>query len=148
LTSKRPKEAFPRDLKIALRESFVKINERVRNRAPKAFSDVGGAMSKKIYVGNLSYTVTEDQVKELFAPHGAVESVKFIRDKESGRFKGFGFVEMTNPDEAAKAVSTLHGTEYEGRKIVVSEAHERPEGGGNRGGPRGGGRGERDGNRY
>lgn len=109
-------------------------------------------MSKKIYVGNLTYTVTEEQVKELFAPHGAIESVKFIRDKESGRFKGFGFVEMTNPEEAAKAVSTLNGQEYEGRRLVVSEAHDRPEGGrgprgeggGGRGGSRGG-RGGRDG---
>ncbi len=118
-------------------------------------------MAKKIYVGNLSYTVTEDQVQALFAPYGTIDSVKFIKDRDTGRFKGFGFVEMANDEEAKKAVEALSGSEYEGRKLVVSEAHDRPErgggGGGHRGGgggrggpPRGGGGGDggdRDGNR-
>jgi len=107
-------------------------------------------MAKKLYVGNLSYTVTEDQVQTLFAPHGTIDSVKFIKDRDSGRFKGFGFVEMPNDEEAKKAVEALHGQDYEGRKLIVSEAHDRPErspggGGGQRG--RGGYGGDRDGNR-
>ncbi len=102
-------------------------------------------MSKKIYVGNLTYTVTEGQVQELFAAHGAVESVKFVTDRNSGRFKGFGFVEMTNPEDAKKAIEALNGQEYEGRRLVVSEAHDRPPGGPRHGGGGGGGRGPRHG---
>lgn len=106
-------------------------------------------MAKKLYVGNLSYGVTEEKVQELFAPHGAVESVKFIKDRDSGRFKGFGFVEMADDDGAQKAISALNGQEYEGRRLVVSEAHDKPPrqgggggfGGGGRGGHRGGGGG-------
>lgn len=94
-------------------------------------------MGKKLYVGNLPYTTTDENLTSTFGAFGAVDSVKIITDRESGRSKGFGFVEMTNDDEADKAISSLNGTDFGGRKIVVSEARAREEGG--RGGGGGGG---------
>jgi len=97
-------------------------------------------MSKKIYVGNLPYTVTDDSLRALFSEIGAVESAQVIMDRYSGRSKGFGFVEMTNDAEAADAISKLNGKEMEGRALTVNEARpmEKREGGGggDRGGPR------------
>ena len=86
-------------------------------------------MSKKIYVGNLPYSATEDEVRELFGAHGAVESVNLITDRETGRPRGFGFVEM---DEAAAdaAIQAINGTEMGGRSLNVNEARPRREGGG------------------
>ncbi len=102
-------------------------------------------MGKKLYVGSLPYSITEQQLSELFAQYGSVESARVITDKFSGQSKGFGFVEMANDDEAQKAITSLNGTQYQGRTIVVNEA--RPQeprsggggGGGGRGGPGGGG---------
>lgn len=79
-------------------------------------------MGAKLYVGNLTYSVTEDRLQQLFSQHGSVVSARVIMDKFSGRSKGFGFVEMGSDEEAEKATAALNGTEFEGRTIVVSEA--------------------------
>ncbi|MBI4368760.1 MAG: RNA-binding protein [Elusimicrobia bacterium] len=106
-------------------------------------------MGKKLYVGNLPYETTEDQLKEMFAPSGAVASARIITDKFSGRSKGFGFVEMTTDEEAAAAITKLNGTQMGARKIVVNEAKPQedrgPRPGGGGGGWRGGGGGQRSG---
>lgn len=78
-------------------------------------------MSKKIYVGNLSFQTSENDIRELFGQIGVVESVDLIRDRETGRFKGFGFVEMSSAD-ADKAIAQLNGKEYGGRQLTVNEA--------------------------
>jgi cold-inducible RNA-binding protein len=102
-------------------------------------------MPSKLYVGNLGYSVTNDDLQELFSQAGKVESVAVISDKFSGQSKGFGFVEMSSKEEAAKAIQTLDGTDLKGRNIKVNEA--RPKeggfGGGGGGGNRGGGAGRR-----
>ena len=94
-------------------------------------------MAKKLYVGNLAYAVTDQDLKDLFSQSGTVESVAVISDKFSGQSKGFGFVEMADAGEAAAAIQSLDGTEFKGRNIKVNEAKPREAGGG--GGPRGGG---------
>ncbi|MCW5978505.1 MAG: RNA-binding protein [Bryobacteraceae bacterium] len=104
-----------------------------------------------IYVGNLSYQTTEDELHSAFAEYGAVERVSLVRDRDSGQPRGFAFVEMTNADEAMAAINGLNGTELKGRSLNVNEARPREErggGGGNRfsgggGGNRGGGGGRR-----
>lgn len=107
-------------------------------------------LAKRIYVGNLPYDATEDQVRELFADYGTVESVVMINDRETGRFRGFCFVEMESA-AAERAIEALDGEEFEGRPLKVNEARPREErgerrGGGGRGGQRGS-RGPRDRNR-
>ena len=79
-------------------------------------------MEKKLYVGSLSYSITEDALKDLFSQAGTVESATIIIDKMSGRSKGFGFVEMSSEEEAKKAIETLNGKELDGRNIIVNEA--------------------------
>ena len=79
-------------------------------------------MGKKLYVGNLSYSMTNEELKELFAKIGTVESANVITDKFSGRSKGFGFVEMSSDEEAQKAIDELNGQEVGERPIVVNEA--------------------------
>jgi cold-inducible RNA-binding protein len=100
-------------------------------------------MAAKLYVGNLPYSATEDGLKNHFSSAGSVASVKIIIDRETGRSKGFGFVEMESDDGAQSAVSQLDGQEYEGRSLRVSEAKPQPEresrGGGGGGGGRSGG---------
>lgn len=103
-------------------------------------------MATKIYVGNLSYDTTEDQIRELFTAIGEVESVSLIIDRHSGRSKGFAFVEMPKEEEAKTAISQLNGQQIDGRTMSVSEARpredRRPSGGGyGRGGGYGGGGG-------
>ena len=102
-------------------------------------------MGKKLYVGNLSYNTTEEQLRELFAQAGAVESASVISDKFSGRSRGFGFVEMANDADATAAIEKFNGQELDARKLVVNEARppeERSRGGfGGGGGGGGGGRG-------
>ncbi|MFO0983403.1 MAG: RNA-binding protein [Planctomycetota bacterium] len=103
-------------------------------------------MSRKLYVGNLSYGTTSDALKTLFAAFGTVESAQVITDRETGRSKGFGFVEMAESREAEAAIKGLNGTEHDGRALTVNEA--RPQtggGGGGGGGGFGGGRGGRGG---
>lgn len=105
-------------------------------------------MSKKIYVGNLSYQTTEGDLTSLFEQVGQVDSVNVITDRDTGRSKGFAFVEMSNED-ADKAITQLNGTEVNGRTLNVNEARPREERSGNRGGYGGGhnsgGRGGRGG---
>ncbi|HEX6770196.1 MAG TPA: RNA-binding protein [Candidatus Binatia bacterium] len=110
-------------------------------------------MSSKIYVGGLPYATTDAQLQDLFAAHGAVESARVITDKFTGRSRGFGFVEMSNSDEAQKAIQALNGTDFEGRNLTVNEARpqERRSGGGgfgDRGGERRGGGGGGGRNRW
>lgn len=83
-----------------------------------------------IYVGNLSWTMTDEDLTNLFTQFGAVSSAKILKDKMNGRSKGFGFVEMENNEEAQAAISNLNETEVQGRKIVVNESQPRQEGGG------------------
>ncbi|MBP7780662.1 MAG: RNA-binding protein [Paludibacteraceae bacterium] len=78
-----------------------------------------------IYVGNLNYKVRENDLQEKFGAYGEVSSVKVIKDRETRRSKGFGFVEMADDSAAAKAIEELNGTDYEGRAMVVNEAKER-----------------------
>jgi RNA recognition motif-containing protein len=94
----------------------------------------------KIYVGNLPFTATEDQVRELFAAHGTVESVALPNDRETGRPRGFGFVEMSQAD-AARAIQAVNGKELGGRALRVNEAQDKPRGGGGGGGGSRGGYG-------
>src|SRR6266496_4259792 len=94
-------------------------------------------MGKKLYVGNLTYGVTDSDLEKMFAPHGTVESVQVIMDRDTGRSKGFGFVEMKTDQEAQAAIAALNGQDSGGRPLTVNEAKPRTEGG--RGG--GGGRG-------
>ena len=119
-------------------------------------------MAKKIYVGNLAFSTTEGSLIDYFSQHGAVESVRVITDRDTGRSKGFAFVEMANDEEADRAINELNGKEFDGRQLTVNEA--RPQaprsggfgGGGPRrsgfggggGGRRGGGGGGRRGGRY
>ena len=93
----------------------------------------------KIYVGNLPFSASESEVRELFAQHGTVESVSIITDRDTGRPRGFGFVEMARAD-ASKAIQSLNGKDLGGRPLRVNEAQERTGGGGG-GGRDGGGRG-------
>jgi cold-inducible RNA-binding protein len=93
----------------------------------------------KLYVGNLSYNTNESELRELFAAYGAVESVAVIVDRDSGRSKGFGFVEFANDTEAQAAISGLNGKDVGGRALTVSPA--RPKSEGSAGGGRGGGGG-------
>jgi RNA recognition motif-containing protein len=104
-------------------------------------------VNKKLYVGNLSYDTTEDQLRQLFGEVGPVVSANIITDRGSGRSKGFGFVEMETEEAAQAAIERLHQSELDRRTIVVSEARpprERPPRGGGRGKSSRGGGGRRD----
>ncbi|RYF27886.1 MAG: RNA-binding protein [Comamonadaceae bacterium] len=90
-------------------------------------------MSTKIYVGNLPYSVTDDVLKSNFAEFGGVSSAKVMMDRETGRSKGFGFVEMASAEVAQAAITALHGMSVDGRSIVVNLARPREEGGGSGG---------------
>jgi RNA recognition motif-containing protein len=99
-------------------------------------------MGKKLYVGNLSYGVSDSDLQHMFEPHGTVQSAQVIMDRDTGRSKGFGFVEMGSDAEAQAAIAALNGSEVEGRPLTVNEARPKPEGGGGGGrGGYGGGRG-------
>jgi cold-inducible RNA-binding protein len=97
-------------------------------------------MGKKLYVGNLAYNVSSADLEALFTPHGTVQSAQVIQDRETGRSKGFGFVEMESDEAAQAAIAALNGQMHNGRALTVNEAKPRPERGGARGGY-GGGRG-------
>jgi cold-inducible RNA-binding protein len=95
-------------------------------------------MGRRLYVGNLPYSATEDQLTELFSRAGKVDNVRVMRDMATGRARGFAFVEMASDDDAQKAISELHEHQMEGRALVVNEARPKPEGGfGGGGGGRG-----------
>jgi RNA recognition motif-containing protein len=91
-----------------------------------------------IYIGNMSFNTTEDQLRQAFEAFGAVSTVNIIKDKYSGEPRGFAFVEMSSKDEAMAAISGLNGSDLDGRALNVNEAKPRTEGGGNRGGGGGG----------
>ena len=97
-------------------------------------------MGKKLYVGNLAWGVNSSDLQTLFEPFGTVESAQVIMDRDTGRSKGFGFVEMGSDQEAQAAIAAMNGKEAGGRALVVNEARPKTEGGG-RGGHGGGGRG-------
>ncbi len=102
-------------------------------------------MGKKLYVGNLPYSVKDSDLNQLFAAHGVVQSAQVIMDRDSGRSKGFGFVEMASDQDAQAAIGALNGKDMGGRNLTVNEARPKEPGGGPRGGggrfggPRGGG---------
>jgi RNA recognition motif-containing protein len=99
-------------------------------------------MGKKLYVGNLSYDVDSSELEQLFGQHGQVVSAQIINDRDTGRSKGFGFVEMANDAEADAAITALNGQQHNGRALTVNEARPREDrggGGGGRGGYGGGG---------
>ncbi len=96
-------------------------------------------MNKKLYVGGLPYSVTEDKLQEIFSAHGTVDSARVITDRFTGRSRGFGFVEMSSEEEAQTAIDSLNGSDLDGRSLTVNEA--RPQE--NRGGGGGGGGGDR-----
>ncbi len=89
-------------------------------------------MSKKLYVGNLPFSVTSDDLRDVFAQHGTVTTASVASDRETGRSRGFGFVEMSNGSE--EAIKSLNGAQLQGRTMVVNEARPREDRGGNRGG--------------
>ena len=91
-------------------------------------------MGKKLYVGNLSFGVTDSTLEQMFAAHGTVMSAQVIMDRDTGRSKGFGFVEMKSDQEALEAIQALSGKEVEGRALTVNEARPREDRGGGRGG--------------
>jgi RNA recognition motif-containing protein len=100
-------------------------------------------MGKKLYVGNLPYGINDSDLQQIFGQHGTVQSAQVIMDRDTGRSKGFGFVEMGSDAEAQAAITNLNGAEVEGRTLTVNEARPKTEGGG--GGGRGGGGGGRGG---
>jgi RNA recognition motif-containing protein len=98
-------------------------------------------VGKRLYVGNLNYSVSSSDLQQLLGEHGAVRSAEVISDRATGQSKGFGFVEMEDDNQAMAAIEALHGTEYKGRTLTVNEAkprESRPAGGGGRGGYGGG----------
>jgi RNA recognition motif-containing protein len=95
-------------------------------------------MGKKLYVGNLNYEVTDSALEALFAAHGTVQSAQVIMDRDTGRSKGFGFVEMGSDAEAQAAIAALNGSQQGGRSLTVNEARPKEGGGGGGGGGRGG----------
>jgi hypothetical protein len=105
------------------------------------------AMAKRLYVGNLKYTATSETLQSLFEQYGSVSSAQVLSDRETGRSRGFGFVEMPNDDEAEAAIQGLDGQDHDGRRLTVNEARPRAAGGGGggEGGYRGGGGGYRGG---
>lgn len=110
-------------------------------------------MSNKLYVGNLSFRVTSDDLQEHFATAGEVEVANIVMDRETGRSRGFGFVEMASEDAANNAIAQFNGAEYDGRNMVVNEARPREDrgnggGGGGGGNRRGGGGGYGGGDRW
>lgn len=101
---------------------------------------LGGFVGKKLYVGNLAFSTDSESLASLFAQHGTVESARVITDRDTGRSKGFGFVEMSSDEEATACIDGLHGQEFQGRQLNISEARpqeprqQRGGGGGGRGG--------------
>jgi RNA recognition motif-containing protein len=103
---------------------------------------VSEAMGRRLYVGNLPYKCTDEELTELFSRAGAVDNVRVMRDQATGRARGFAFVEMATDEDAQKAINELHQFQMEGRALVVNEARPKPMGGGgDYGGGGGGGRG-------
>jgi|SRR4051812_3000880 cold-inducible RNA-binding protein len=104
-------------------------------------------MSTKLFVGNLSFNTTENDLQDAFAAHGTVTEANLMMDRATGRPRGFAFVTMSTPEEAKKAIDALNGATLDGRNLTVNEARPREERSGGGGGSRGGGGGGRDGGR-
>jgi RNA recognition motif-containing protein len=102
-------------------------------------------MGRRLYVGNLPYKTTDEELRELFSRAGAVDNVSVMRDTVTGRARGFGFVEMVTDEDAQKAIEQFNETQFGGRRLTVNEARPKPEGGGGFGGGGGQGRGGRGG---
>jgi RNA recognition motif-containing protein len=102
-------------------------------------------MAKKLYVGNLSYDTNDSELQQMFSAYGAVQSAQIVMDRDTGRSKGFGFVEMSSDQEAQAAINGLNGKEAGGRSLTVNEARPREDRGGSRGGYGGGSGGGRSG---
>ncbi|MEX2303332.1 MAG: RNA-binding protein [Bryobacterales bacterium] len=102
-------------------------------------------MPKRLYVGNLAFSATEDEIRDAFSAHGEVDSVHLVTDRDTGQSRGFAFVEMSDADQAEQAIGALNGANLGGRPLVVNEARPRPDRGGSGGGGGGGGRGGRGG---
>lgn len=100
---------------------------------------------KNIFVGNLDFNTAEDELRKLFEPHGQVDRITILTDRDTGRSRGFGFVEMTNAEEGDKAIAALNGTQIGGRTLNVNEARPKTERSGGGGKDRGGDRGGRGG---
>lgn len=96
-----------------------------------------GIRLKNIFVGNLNFNTTEDELRQLFASYGQVDRVSIMMDRDTGRSRGFGFVEMANSEDGEKAIAALNGTQLGGRKLNVNEARPKTERGGNGGRERG-----------
>jgi cold-inducible RNA-binding protein len=121
-----------------LSASFV-LTWKVKRGSDPSFKE--NAMSSKLYVGNLSYDVDSSALEQLFTPHGSVTSAQIIADRDTGRSKGFGFVEMGSAREAQAAIAALNGQQNDGRAMTVNEAkprEDRPRTGGGGGGSSGG----------
>ena len=103
---------------------------------------------KNIFVGNLSFGATEDAVRSMFEAYGTVDRVSVVTDRETGRARGFGFVEMSVNDEAERAIAALNGRELDGRALNINEARPKEDRGGGGGGYRGGGGGGRQNSRW
>ena len=119
----------------------VRLSDRGTVPGPRPSLEGGAArkreLSKKLYVGNLPFSITEDDLRSLFEPHGSIASVNVIMDRDTGRARGFAFVEMEEASAADAAMRALDGTEMGGRSLKVNEAQEKSRGGGG-GGDRGG----------
>jgi RNA recognition motif-containing protein len=113
---------------------LFQLNDTIRNN--RLFRTLKPFLTMNIYVGNLSWQMTDEDLRTLFEQYGSVTSAKIVKDKVSGRSKGFGFVEMPEDSEAQNALSSLYESEVMGRKIIVNEAQPKPQGG-----PGGGGGG-------
>ncbi len=122
-------------------EGPTRIWATVASAGARGGRDEGRALGKKLYIGNLPYTITEGELRELFERHGTVAAVNVITDRETGRARGFAFVEFEDATGAQAAMQALDGTQVGGRTLRVNEANERSAGGGGGGGGRGGGGG-------
>ncbi len=113
---------------------MVVLGSVLRNRTvrPQRQRDKGYELGTKLYVGNLPFTTTEAELREVFEPHGELQSVNVITDRETGRSRGFAFVEYEDGSSAEKAQQALDGQDFGGRSLRVNEAHERGGGGGRR----------------
>jgi hypothetical protein len=123
--------------------SEISRDRKGRRSLPHLLFIFGVSEVTKLYVGNLPFTATEEAVRALFAPHGTVEKISLISDRDTGRPRGFGFVEMSNSD-ASRAMQALNGKDFDGRALKINEAQDRERsggggGGGNRSGGGGGG---------
>jgi RNA recognition motif-containing protein len=125
------------------REAWLEVDDRriLFDKGSVYRFDRSEEIRMKLYVGNLNYSVTDQELLTMFEAFGAVESAQVIMDRDTGRSKGFGFVEMKNNQEAQAAIAALNGQESGGRALTVNEARPRTDGGGGRGGSGGGGRG-------